>query len=208
MKQGGNTATILPAADNGLGLADLAGVSRTEEVSDKLEVAREQLLALRRQQEELERQKGDLEELRRKQTEYARGKNEMLENLSRGLAILEREQIETQRIAEQCAKTSQAFGEYLEKLQRINDETWTNENLSGELGRALGTIEHARLEYNRARTKLDCLNPAAVQAAAPPIDPEKQDWQELVRYARLGAAATAPLMLFGTLWCIIWLILR
>ena len=207
MKQGGTTATILPASDNGLELADISQASHEAEVAGKLDVAREQLLALRRQQEELERQKGELEELRRKQTEYTRGKTEMVENLSRGLVVLEREQIQAQRLAEQCEKTTVAFREYLEKLQRLNDEDWTSENLRGELSRALGIIENARLEYNRAQSKLDCLNPAANQPAIAP-EPEPSEWAELLRYVKLGAAATAPLMVFGTIWCIVWLVLH
>ena len=207
MNEGGNsTATVLPEAKEESLLSVVEAVSAKEEVDGKLEQARQQLLALRRQQEELERQKGELEELRRKQDEYARGRAEMIDNLNRGLIVLEREQIEAQRLAELCDKTRTAFTEYHERIHSINDQDWSSDNVRGELSKALGLIENARLEYNRARTKLDCLDPAAHQPAP---DPSAKtglaafDWAEALRYAWIGAAASAPLILAGTIWLII-----
>ncbi len=210
MKQGGSsTATVAPEKSKGhthqVAILDTPTVA--EEVDTKLDAAREQLLALRRQQEELERQKAELEELRRKQDEYARGKAEMIENLTRALATMEREQIQAQRVAELCDSTTDAFRDYLEQLQAINDAEWSHENVRTELGRALGVIENARLEYNRARIKLDCLNPKAGQPElpAPTSQPTGLDWKELGRYFSLGSAASAPLILAGTLWVILLL---
>ena len=207
MKPGGNTATIVPTIDDEGTLA--TPEPPREELDNKLDQAREHLLALRRQQEELERQKGELEELRRKQNEYTRGRAEMIENLSRGLVTVEREQIQSRRVAEQCDRTLEAFREYLEQLESINDENWTPEDLRPELSRALGVIENSRLEFNRARTKLDCLNPAANQPAEAAVtETPKDEWAEMVRYFKLGAAATSPLILSGTIWFVVWLLIR
>ncbi len=207
MKQGGSsTVTILPTSKDRPALTVVEAPSHKEEVDTKLDQAREQLLNLRRQQEELERQKSDLEELHRKQDEYCRGKAEMIENLTRGLVVLEREQIQAQRLAELCGKTTDAFRDYLEQLQNLNDEDWSSANVRTELSRALSTIENSRLEYNRARTKLDCLNPAAGQQpeTTPAIvQPKPFDWQETLRYLWIGAAASAPLILAGTIWLVI-----
>jgi uncharacterized membrane-anchored protein YhcB (DUF1043 family) len=183
--------------------------SHREEVDSRLADARERLLALRRQQEELERQKNELEELRRKQDEYTRGKAEMVDNLTRGLVTLEREQIAAQRRVELCTQTAGAFRGYLEQLQAIDDTRWNSDNLRPELSRALGVIENARLEFNRARTKLDCLNPAATESPAEsPAAGQGVSRRELIRYALLGAAASAPLILAGTIWLIVALLAR
>jgi hypothetical protein len=211
MKQGGsNTATIPPESGNGIGLSVVDTPPHKEEVDWKLEQARERLLTLRRQQDELERQKSDLEELRRKQEEYARGKNEMIDNLTRGLVTLEQEQIKSQRLAELSGNTHEAFRDYLEQLKALNDEEWSSGTVRGELSKALGLIENSRLEYNRARTKLDCLNPAAgqPQATADLEEPESTDWREIVRWMRLGAAASAPLILAGTIWVVLLLTIK
>lgn len=207
MKQGDSrTATILPESDTGLSLSIIGSQPSKEETDWKLQEAREQLLVLRRQQEELERQKGDLEELRRKQDEYARGKAEMTDKLTRGLVTLEREQIQAQRLAELCEKTSNAFRDYLDQLQSFNDEQWNSGNVRVELSNALGIIENSRLEHNRALTKLDCLNPGGGQPAETPTTaatPKTFDWDETVRYLWIGAAASAPLILAGTIWLIV-----
>ena len=206
MKQGGSgAATIMPESNIGPTLSVVELPQHREEVDLKLDQAREHLLTLRRQQEELERQKSELEELRRKQEEYSRGRVEITDNLVRGLLALERQQIESQRLAELSSKTIDAFRDYAEQIQQINDGDWNSGNVRAELSRALGVIEAARLEYNRARTKLDCLNPAAGQDnTVPPASATRKPVgkDEIVRYACLGAAASAPLILAGTIWLI------
>lgn len=206
MKQGGSsTVSVLSASGNGQGAAVLAAPIRPAETNAELEAAQERLLALRRQAEELERQKAELEELRRKQDEYARGRSEMIENLTRALVALENDHIAAQRRAQACENTASVFKDYLEQLQTIRDEEWTAATVRGELARALGIIENARMEYNRARAKLECLNPALGAPVAAPTPNHEADWQETLRYIRLGAAATAPLMLAGTIWLILLL---
>jgi len=206
MKEGSSTiATILPVSNSGLEFPVVAQPTPKEELDGKLDKTQEHLLLLRRQQQELERQKGELEELRRKQDEYTRGRAEMLDNLTRGLITLEREQIEAQRLAELCDKTMGAFRGYKERIEAIQDGEWTSETVRGELSKSLAVIQDSRLEFNRARTKLDCLNPGANQPAplAEPVDQPFVQQRELLRFAALGAAASAPLIIAGTIWLII-----
>jgi hypothetical protein len=54
-------------------------------------------------------------------------------------------------------KTIGDFRDAVDKIQTIHDETWTKENFSVELTRALTTIENARMEWNAARLKLPVL---------------------------------------------------
>jgi chromosome segregation ATPase len=205
MKQGGSSAAVLSAVGDSPELAFAGPSPHQEEVDSRLNAMRDELVVLRRQQEELERQKGELEDLRRKQEEYARGRTEMIEKITRSLVTLEREQIESQRVAELSSKTREAFTQYLDKIQAINDQEWTGENVRTELSHALGLIENARLEYNRACARLDCMNPSQatatgvsgpVAAAAKPV----LDWDEMLRYLCLGAAASSPLIVAGTIW--------
>jgi hypothetical protein len=205
----GGISTMLPETGTGTVVSVADESSAKQELESKLQDAREQLLALRRQQDELERQKGELEELRRKQDEYARGKVEMIDNLTRGLVIVEREQLKAQRVAEICSETNTAFRDYLDQVQSLNEENWTTTTIHSELGRALGVIQNSRLEYNRAQTRLECFqSPSNSDVEPSPADKEAAEWQELMRYLRLGAAATAPLILAGSLWVMLLLIFK
>lgn len=177
----------------------------TVELEQRLNRATEDLFELRRKQEELERQKRELEEIRRRQDEYLRGRAEMLDCLTRGLVTLEREQITAQRLAELCQQTAIAFRQYKEQLESIRDEEWTSSTMHAELSRALAIIDDARAVYNRARSKLDCLNPASgvpstpTDEASPLVQP-----RELVRYAILGAVASAPVVLMLGVAVVVW----
>jgi chromosome segregation ATPase len=196
-----NTTTALPRHS-------VSELTPKEEVDLKLNEARDELLTLRRKQEELEQQKRDLEELRRKQDEYGRGRTELIEDLTRSLVVVERQQLESQRLAELCGRTRESFRDYLEQAQNLNDAEWTGANLHAELSRALGIIENARAELHRARVKLDCLNPATDKGLEAGSKGKLPSWDEVWRYMLIGAAVSAPLILAGTIWLIIFLITR
>ena len=203
-----NTTTTLPESrtDADLLRHPASELTPKEEVESKLNEAREELLALHRQQEELERQKSELEELRRKQEEYGRGRTELIEDLTRSLVAIERQQLESQRLAELCGRTRESVRDCLEQVQNLNDAEWTGANLHAELSRALGIIENARLELNRARVKLDCLNPATDEQAG--SKSKLLSREEVLRHVLIGAAVSTPLIVAGTIWLIIFLITR
>src|ERR1039457_5642567 len=128
-----------------------------DEVDRKVVEAQQKLAELKRAQEDLERERCALEELRRRQTEFQTGRQEMIHNLTRGLGLLEEAEFNTRRDAEQMVKTIADFRDALAKIEAVHDETWTKENFSTELTRALTAIENARMEWNTARLKLPAL---------------------------------------------------
>src|SRR5271154_3818752 len=146
-----------------------------DEVDRKVVEAQQKLAELKRAQENLERERSSLEELRRRQSEFQTGRQEMIHNLTRGLGLLEEAEFNTRREAEQMVKTIADFRDALEKIQNVRDETWTKENFSTELTRALTAIENARMEWNTARLKLPALSPEALKKTevetAPQITP-------------------------------------
>jgi chromosome segregation ATPase len=128
--------------------------------------AQQKLVELKRAQEELERERSGLEELRRRQTEFHTGRGEIIQNLTRGLGLLEEAEFAARRDAEQMVKTIADFRAALDKVQAIHDETWTKDNFQMELTRALTTIENARMEWNSARLKISALAGETKNAAA------------------------------------------
>ena len=191
-----NVTTTIPAEQR---------LPTKEEINENVEYAREQLLELRRRQEEIERQKSELEELRRKQDEYEHGKTEMTENITRALVILEHEEFETQKRAALAAQSRDDLKIRLDEIIAIHDDTWTSETVSTELTKALATIENARLEYNRARMKLDCLDPKNGSEIASVVGETQPNYKN---FALIGLYASSPLMIFATIWAIIFLIVK
>lgn len=129
-----------------------------EELEAKVSETQQRLIELKHAQEALERERAALEEARRRQSEFQTGREEMLQNLIRGLGLLGEAEIAARRDAEQMAKTLAGFREALDKVQAIHQETWTAENYDTELTRALTALENARMEWNSARLKWPLLD--------------------------------------------------
>ena len=180
-------------------LTDPLRAPTREEVDRKVVEAQQKLAELKRAQDELERERATLEELRRRQLEFQNGRMEMVNNLTRGLGLLEEAEFNARRDSEQMTKTMADFREAFEKIQNIRDEAWTKENFQMELTRALTTIENARMEWNSARLKLPALagedapKTEAAPAPAPAVSPFAT--MSLGELCKIGLAMTWPLAL-------------
>jgi len=205
------TATIAQTASGSTGSADRAPTR--EEVEAKVGDMQGKLAELRRVQQELERERADLEETCRRQTELAKGRQEMEQHLTRGVGLLEEAEFAARREAEQMGKTLGDLREALGKVQSIQEESWTRDNLNAELTRALTAIENARMEWNSARLKFSLLNSEAPPAAAEPEAPENLA-QHLLRersyaeFCKMGLALTWPIALVGLALVLVLLLHR
>jgi hypothetical protein len=195
--------------------ADPLRAPTREEVDRKVVEAQQKLAELKRAQEDLERERSALEELRRRQLEFQNGRQEMVNNLTRGLGLLEEAEFNARRDSEQMIKTIADFRGAMEKIQNVRDETWTKENFQMELTRALTIVENARMEWNSARLKLPALAGEAAQqksemetAPAPVVSPfANMNFGEL---CKIGLAMTWPLLVIalGALGVFIAILLR
>src|ERR1700761_1975576 len=120
------------------------GGSSTNEINLKVQRHQEQLLDLRRQQEEIERQKKELEELSRKQREFDDGRRDIVEKLTRGLVLLEREEFEVKRELEQIKLVRDSFAEHLSQTENLNPADWSGADLPSELTKALARVDQAK----------------------------------------------------------------
>jgi hypothetical protein len=169
-----------------------------EQVDAELMQKQQQLAAILREKEEKERERAALEETRRRQMEFQTGREEVVQNLTRGLGLLEETEFSARRDAEQMAKALVDMRDALSKVQAVHEETWTKDNFSVELTRALTTLENARMEWNAARLKFPVLSAqrpdagtATPEAAPPPAGLLSQaSFGEL---CRVGLALSWPL---------------
>jgi chromosome segregation ATPase len=180
------------------GSTQLARAPTREEVDSRVAETQQKLSELRRAQEQLERERAALEETRRRQAEFQTGRHEMQQNLARGAGLLQEAEFSARRDAEQMSKTLVALREALTKVEAVKEETWTQDNFSLELTRALTTLENARMEWNAARLKFQILSETAleVKTSKPSADAPASAFLancSLGQLCRLGLALSWPI---------------
>jgi hypothetical protein len=130
--------------------------------------------------------------------EFQTGRQETLQHLTRGVGLLAEAEFSARRDAEQMAKTLVDLRDALAKVEALHEETWTRDNFSTELTRALTTLENARMEWNAARLKFPVLSGPAPEGGASAADaaaPRSSllPTQSFGALCRLGLALTWPL---------------
>jgi hypothetical protein len=182
-----------------------------EEIETRSAAAQQQLAELKRAQEALERERSALEEARRRRVEFQTGREEMLQNLTRGVGLLEHSEYNARREAEQLAKSLTGLREALSGVQGLREENWTQENWNVELSKALAIIESARMEWNQARLKwtmLDGEGAGATTQNGSPLSTSGLQGRPFLDLCKLGLALTWPVALVGLLGVILLLVFR
>ena len=172
-----------------------------EEIDVRITDLQTKLADLKREQSEIERERAAFEETRRRQIELSTGREELIRDLSRGIQMLEEKEFATRRDAEQMTKSLVDLRECLTRLQAIQVESWSKENFSVELSRALGTVDHSRMEWHSARLKFTVLSPPTTTSLEPSADSPSSSalaglsQRSFLELARIGLAFTWPVAL-------------
>jgi hypothetical protein len=171
-----------------------------ENFAEKLTSAQQELEEVRRRAEELERKKSEYEELSRKRERFLSGKADLVEKFNRAFARLDRETYEAQVRIDELQQVKDGFSRHLAVLDTLAPEHWSKDDLRAELIRALGCIEDASEEYERAVARLGAAGGSAageraggVRAGAWPVGGW---WREFVTWMTRGFAFTLPAMGF------------
>jgi septal ring factor EnvC (AmiA/AmiB activator) len=175
-----------------------------EELTERVSETQQRLVELKQMQEDLERERTEIEESRRRRSELSTGREEMVQNLTRGVGILEEAELSSGRTAEQLSRTVADLRTALDKINLIDEEDWTEENWSVELTKALTTIENSRMEWNAARLKWPLLEGESdisnITAESQPVNKENRaglDHLSFWQLSKLGLAFTWPLVFVG-----------
>ena len=91
-----------------------------EELTSRVTETQQELARLKRMQEELERERNEIEEARKRRTELATGREEMVQNLTRGIGLLEEAELSSGRAAEQLSMTVSDLRGALDKVTGID----------------------------------------------------------------------------------------
>lgn len=124
--------------------------SREDDYDRKLRDAQEELDRIQLQREELERQKTALEELTRRKHDIISQQVELTEKLTSSLTLIDRELFDMRQEAEDLEQCRVCFAAHLDKLQKLNPESWTRDSLPEKLEKASMSIDIATDEYDQA----------------------------------------------------------
>lgn len=182
------------------------------EIDARVEQARQQMLELRRQQEELERIRQELEDLRRREEEFDRGKGEMLEELSRTIGSIEQEEFELNKRSTLLSNYREVYQDYIRQLDDIREGEWNKDELKAELSKAFSVVEAARAELNKGRAQLSSIGEGPIKLSQEPVftppvggaqtDPADFDFMFEVKR---GFARQLPLLILGSLGLLLYL---
>jgi len=143
---------------SGAGEAETSAARLTrqkEQITNKVADTAEEIERLKMRQDELEHEKSSLEELNRKQDEYARSKKDIIENLSRNIILMEKDEVLANRMVELLSASRSRFKDILAEIRDVQEEGWAEDCFEEELDKALALIESARMEYSKAIAKVD-----------------------------------------------------
>ncbi len=122
----------------------------TDDFEGKLVAAQHKLEQLQHQQEQIEQQKAELEELTKRKEDFLDGQVNMTERLSSCLTSIDRSLYEMRQDMEDLEQTRKCFAEHQQKIDSINPESWTREQLQQELTKSISILDHAEDEYDEA----------------------------------------------------------
>ncbi|MEK0446268.1 MAG: hypothetical protein RLZZ399_1589 [Verrucomicrobiota bacterium] len=171
-----------------------------EHLDSQVQKAQEQLIALKRQQEHIERQKRDLEEMSRRQDQLQSGRAEMVEKFTRALVVIEREEFETQRRAEMLHNIRESFTQHLQYFETLDLKGVEGPELTRELTRALSALDDARTDYLRSIPRIGAPDADSVEAASEfGYGHDRGSHQDFVSWMKMGLGFTLPIVIVGLL---------
>lgn len=122
----------------------------SEDFEGKLVAAQHQLEKLQQQQEIVEQQKIELQELTQRKEEFLEGQISITERMTSTITAVDRELFDMRQEMEDLEQTRKCFAEHLQKIDNINHESWSRDELKHELNRSISMLDHAEDEYDEA----------------------------------------------------------
>ena len=179
-----------------------AGAPR-DDVDGQLLVAQTQLEQLQAQREELERLKQETEQLNHRKRGLISSQVEMTERLSSSTTLIEREIFEMRQEIEDLEQCRSCFAGHLSKIEKLNPEGWSREQLPDQLDRALAIVEHAEDEYSQAAEHFSRTRSASIFSGVRRAKGPKSEFtQQLTR----GLAFNLPIISLGSIALLVYIL--
>ena len=181
-----------------------------EHLDNQVQKAQEQLLALKRQQELIERQKRELEELSRRQEQLQAGKGDMVEKFTRAVVVLDRETYDAKKRMELLNSIHESFTSHLDVLDSINPKGWEGLDINKELTKALSAVDDARAEYSASLPKISSARETdGTDHVAASVGYQTEyaltEQKDFMYWLKAGFAFTLPILVLGVFLIIVLL---
>lgn len=183
--------------------AQSSGNKQGDDVDGKLRAAQEQLQQLQQQQEELERQKQEVEALNIRKREFVSAQVELTDKLSSTLTRIDREVFEMRQEVDDLEQCRTCFAGHLAKLEKINPDGWTRNNLATSLDRAMAIADHADDEFSQAADHFSRSRSGNLFNGAKARRVVSSDFS---RQFRNGLAFNLPIIIIGGLALLVYLL--
>lgn len=182
---------------------------RDDDYDRKLKAAQAELDRIQLQREDLERKKNELEELTGRKRHFLTQQIELTERLTSSLTLIDRELYEMRQESEDLEQCRSCFAAHLDKIQKINPENWSRENLSDRLDKASMVVDIASDEYDQAAAHFQNSRSSGIFGR-----PSKRNRQgnrgsnnsEFMINLRNGFAFNLPVVLLGGAALVIYLL--
>lgn len=176
----------------------------SDDVDGQLRMAQTQLEELQAQREELERLKQETEHLNHRKRGLISSQVEVTERLSSSITLVEREIHEMRQEIEDLDQCRVCFANHLKKIEKLNPESWTRDQIAEKLDRAMAIVEHADDEYAQAaehfsRTRSAPIFSGARRASRSPGGEFRQQFMR-------GLAFNLPLILMALFGFVLYLL--
>jgi chromosome segregation ATPase len=179
-----------------------AGIPR-DDVDGQLLVAQTQLEKLQAQREELERLKEETEQLNHRRRGLISAQVEMTERLSSSTTLIEREIFEMRQEIDDLEQCRSCFASHLTKIEKLNPEGWSRDQLAEQLDRALALVEHAEDEYGQAADHFSRTRSASIFSGVRRAKGPKSEFtQQMLR----GFAFNLPIIALGSVALVLYLL--
>lgn len=180
-----------------------------EDYESKLRATQEEMERIQHQREELARKKQELEDLNLRKRNFLSQQVELTERLTSALTLIDRQLFEMRNEAEDLEQCRTCFASHLDKLEKINPENWTVENLNDRLERATMVTDLAADEYDQAASHFEGSQSGAIFGRASKKGRTAGRYaqhSEFMSNMRNGFAFNLPILVLGVLALLVWLL--
>jgi len=168
----------------------------SDDYERKLMQAQSELERIQQQREELERKKIELEELASRKRAFVSQQAEWTERLTSALTLIDRQLYEIRNEAQDLEQCRACFAGHLDKLEKINPDSWTRENTSEKLDRAGVALDLACDEYDQAAAHFEGSRSGAIFGRSSKRSRQGAS-SEFAANLRNGLAFNLPIVLLG-----------